>query len=124
MLFIELKNENSDVYTQELENDIYNAIKQIVEQEKIMTEYLYKTGNNPYVSKEDSLKFIEFMANRALKLLDLNPIFSIKDNPVKFMDEILAGIEFSNFFEVEATEYSRGAVVGDINKVEKDKWFK
>jgi len=124
MLFIELKNENIDVYTKELENDIYNAIKQIVEQEKIMTEYLYKTGSNPYVSKEDSLKFIEFMANRALKLLGLEPIFDVKDNPVKFMDEILAGIEFTNFFEVEATEYSRGAVVGDISKVEKGKWFK
>ena len=38
-LFIELAKENPDVYDEDLVNDIYEGIKQIVEQEKALTNY-------------------------------------------------------------------------------------
>lgn len=116
-LFLELKKENADVYTQELENDIINGIKQIVEQEKAMTDYLYKTGEHPTITKEQSFQYIEFMANRALSLLELPLQYEVTKNPVPFMDNILASVEFANFFEVEATAYSRSPISGDVSKL-------
>jgi len=113
-LFLDLKKENEDIYDEELENDIINAIKQIVEQEKAMTDYLYSVGEHPVVTKEDSYKYIEFMANRALSLLELPIQYDVTENPVKFMDEILASTEFANFFEVEVTAYSKNPIVGDM----------
>lgn len=116
-LFLELKKENHDAYTKELELDIINAIKQIVKQEKAMTEYLYSVGEHPTITKEQSFQYIEFMANRALSLLELPLQYEINKNPVPFMDNILASVEFANFFEVEATAYSRSAISGDVNKL-------
>ena len=116
-LFLELKKENEDVYTKEVEDYIINAIKQIVEQEKAMTDYLYSIGEHPTITREQSHKYIEFMANRAYSLLELPLQYEVKTNPVPFMDSILAGVEFANFFEVEATAYSRSPLSGSVTEL-------
>ena len=121
MLFLELKKENSDVYNQKLENDIIQAIVQIVEQEHAMIDYLFHNGTHPTITREQAKQFTEFMANRALTLLELPKQFSTTKNPVPFMDELLAATEFANFFEVTSTAYSKDAVKGDFKKLKDDK---
>ena len=47
-----------------------------------------------------------------LAQLGLQPIYHIEKNPLRWMDEILNGVEHANFFENRATEYSRAATQG------------
>ena len=114
MLFLQLKRENYDVYDSELEQDIINAIKQIVEQEDAMLDFLYTNGKHPNITKEEAKAYIRFMADRALTLLELPKQYGSTNNPIKFMDELLSAVEFSNFFESKSTAYAKGGVTGDI----------
>jgi ribonucleoside-diphosphate reductase beta chain len=76
-LFLQLTEENKDVYDDELKEDIVNAIKQIVEQEHAMLDYLYSVGSH-HIPKEQAKAYVEFMANRALALMELPLVFSVK----------------------------------------------
>jgi ribonucleoside-diphosphate reductase beta chain len=48
-----------------------------------------------------------------LQQLGLEPIYLDNfENPVKWMDDQLNGVELVNFFEQKPTEYSKGALTG------------
>ena len=112
MLFLTYVKENPDIYTEQLKNDIVQAIRQVVEQEEAMTNYLFDTGEHPNMTREDAHAFTRFSANKALALIGFTPIFAELENPLPFMDEVLGSVEFSNFFEVEATGYTKNATRG------------
>jgi ribonucleoside-diphosphate reductase beta chain len=44
--------------------------------------------------------------------LGLESIYNVNDNPIPWLDEILNGVEHTNFFENRVTEYSRAATQG------------
>ncbi|HAK97755.1 MAG TPA: ribonucleotide-diphosphate reductase subunit beta, partial [Rhodobiaceae bacterium] len=56
--------------------------------------------------------YIRYIGNRRLTQLNLNPIDDIEKNPLPWMDEMLNGIEHTNFFENRATEYSKASTSG------------
>ena len=60
----------------------------------------------------DVKQYIRYIADRRLGQLGLNPIHHIDNNPLPWMDEMLNGVEHTNFFENRATEYSRAATRG------------
>ena len=57
-------------------------------------------------------RYIRYIADRRLMQLGLQPIFHVEKNPLPWLDEILNGVEHTNFFENRATEYSRAATRG------------
>ena len=120
-LFLTLAEENSDVYTDEIRSDIRNAIIQISEQEMAMTDYLYDNGSHPVITREQAKEFVKFMTDRALTMMELAPVYDISKNPIPFMDELLANVEFANFFEVDVTAYSENILSGDWRGVQTDK---
>jgi len=73
-------------------------------------------------------RYIRYIADRRLSQLGLKDIYMIDDNPLPWLDEILNGVEHTNFFENRVTEYSRASTTGtwesvfteiDNNKVKK-----
>jgi ribonucleoside-diphosphate reductase beta chain len=52
--------------------------------------------------------------------LGLKEIYLVEDNPLPWLDEILNGVEFANFFENRVTEYSKAATTGDWDDVFND----
>ena len=54
----------------------------------------------------------ERIADRRLVQLNLQPIYRTEKNPLPWMDEMLNGIEHTNFFENRATEYSKASTRG------------
>jgi len=47
-----------------------------------------------------------------LNQLGLKEIYMIDDNPLPWLDEILNGVEHTNFFENRVTEYSKASTTG------------
>ena len=62
-------------------------------------------------------EYIRYIADRRLIQLGLQPIFRIDANPLPWLDEILNGVEHTNFFENRATEYSKAATKGSWDEV-------
>ena len=56
--------------------------------------------------------YIRYIADRRLVQLNLQPIYRVEKNPLPWMDEMLNGIEHTNFFENRATEYSKASTRG------------
>jgi len=107
LLFLTLKEENSDIVTDELLHDVRMALIQASEQELAMTEYLYQVGEHPTIKKDEAKEFVKFMTDRALTMIELEPYYNVTAHPLTFIDEVLATTHLANFFEVEVTEYSK-----------------
>ena len=57
--------------------------------------------------------YIRFIADRRLGQLGLQPMYQIEKNPLPWLDEILNGVEHTNFFENRVTEYAKAATQGN-----------
>ena len=57
-------------------------------------------------------RYIRYIADRRLIQLGLQPMFRIEQNPLPWVEEMLNGVEHTNFFENRSTEYSRAATRG------------
>lgn len=109
--------ENPDIWDDDLKYDIYQAIREIVEYEKALVEYL----KPPHMDKEVVKVYIEYMADEALKLLGMKPNYNITSNPLPYMDEVTAGVSLVNFFENRVTDYGKGALTGSWDDLKENK---
>lgn len=99
--------ENNDVFTDEVKYDVYEAVRQIVEKEVLLVDYL----NPPHMDNEEVKQYIRYIADQRLKLIGFKPNWNIQANPLPFMEDI-TGVTMTNFFEGKSTEYTKGALTG------------
>lgn len=111
-LFHTFVHENPEVWTEELQNDITDACKTIVEHEDAFIDLAFEMGDIEGLTAKEVKDYIRYIADRRLTQLALNPVYFVGNNPLPWMDEILNGIEHTNFFENRATEYSRASTQG------------
>jgi|TARA_R110002096_G_scaffold436105_1_gene668148 ribonucleoside-diphosphate reductase beta chain len=111
-LFHTFVHENPEVWTEELQNDLVNACKTIVDHEDAFIDLAFEMGDIEGLTAQEVKDYIRYIADRRLTQLALNPIYFVGNNPLPWMDEILNGIEHANFFENRATEYSRASTQG------------
>ena len=111
-LFKTFISENEDIWTEELQQDLYVAASTIVDHEDAFIDLAFEMGGVEGLEAEDVKKYIRYIADRRLGQLGLNPIYHTGSNPLPWMDDMLNGVEHANFFENRATEYSRAATRG------------
>jgi len=111
-LFQTFRSENPEIWTDELQRDLYVACSTIVDHEDAFIDLAFGLGEIEGLGPEDVKRYIRFIADRRLMQLGLQPIHHIEKNPLPWLDEILNGVEHTNFFENRATEYSRAATRG------------
>ncbi len=104
--------ENPEIWNDDLERDLYVACNTIVDHEDAFIDLAFELGPIEGLSAEDVKKYIRYIADRRLGQLGLNPIYGMDKNPLRWMDEMLNGVEHTNFFENRATEYSRASTQG------------
>ena len=62
--------------------------------------------------------YIRYIADWRLRQFGFKQnLYGIENHPLPWLLSILNGVEHANFFETRATEYSKGATVGDWNDV-------
>ena len=111
-LFKTFISENEDIWTEELQHELYIAASTIVDHEDAFIDLAFEMGGVEGLVAADVKQYIRYIADRRLGQLGLNPIHHIDSNPLPWMDEMLNGVEHANFFENRATEYSRAATRG------------
>jgi ribonucleoside-diphosphate reductase beta chain len=104
--------ENPEVNTPEHERDLYKICDTIITLEDAFIDLAFGVGGIEGLTPEDVKLYIRFIGDRRLTQLGLQPIYKVGSNPLPWMDEILNGVEHTNFFENRVTEYSKAATLG------------
>ena len=116
-LFRTFIQEYPDIWTEELRSEIYEACATIVHFEDAFIDLAFEVGDVQGLTAREVKKYIRYIADRRLLQLGLKEIYMVEENPLPWLDEILNGVEFANFFENRVTEYSKAATVGTWDDV-------
>jgi ribonucleoside-diphosphate reductase beta chain len=111
-LFRTFIDENQEIWTEELQRDLYKACETIVTHEDAFIDLAFELGGVQGMEASDVKAYIRYIADRRLLQLGLQAIYRVESNPLPWMDQILNGVEHANFFEARATEYSKAATQG------------
>jgi ribonucleoside-diphosphate reductase beta chain len=104
--------ENPQVDNAEHTRDLYKICDTIITLEDAFIDLAFGVGGIEGMTPEDVKRYIRFIGDRRLTQLGLQPMYKIERNPLPWMDEILNGVEHTNFFENRVTEYSKAATTG------------
>jgi len=111
-LFRTFVHENPEVWDEELKGNLYEACATIVHFEDAFIDLAFEMGNVEGLTSREVKRYIRYIADRRLNQLGLKDIYMIDDNPLPWLDEILNGVEHTNFFENRVTEYSKASTTG------------
>lgn len=104
--------ENPEVETDDLHRDIYKICDKIVTLEDAFIDLAFGVSAIEGLTGNEVKRYIRYIGDRRLGQLGLQPLYKIERNPLPWMDEILNGVEHTNFFENRVTEYTKAATTG------------
>ena len=111
-LFRTFIGENPSIWTVDLKAEIADACRHAVEHEEAFIDLAFEMGGIEGLDAADVKAYVRYIADRRLTQLTLDPVYATMRNPLPWMDEMLNGIEHTNFFENRATEYSKASTQG------------
>lgn len=105
--------ENPDIDRDELNERIYDICRTILTHEDAFIDLAFNIEDSIQgLTAREVKQYIRYIADKRLMQLDLDPMFDIGKNPLPWLDEILNGVEHTNFFENRVTEYTKAATQG------------
>jgi ribonucleoside-diphosphate reductase beta chain len=116
-LFRTFVQENPEAWDEELKGRLYEACATIVHFEDAFIDLAFEMGNVEGLTSREVKRYIRYIADRRLNQLGLKDIYMIDTNPLLWLDEILNGVEHTNFFENRVTEYSKASTTGTWEEV-------
>ncbi len=116
-LFRTFVSENPEIWTEEFQRSLYVICSEMVEHEDAFIDLAFELGGVEGLNGSEVKEYIRYIADRRLTQLGLQPIYRLEKNPLPWMDEMLNGMEHTNFFENRATEYSKAATQGSWEDV-------
>ncbi|APH54143.1 Ribonucleoside-diphosphate reductase beta chain [Granulibacter bethesdensis] len=111
-LFHVFIDENREIWTEDLRQEIRQICATIVEHEDAFIDLAFELGSVEGLDAAQVKSYIRYIADRRLVQLGLEPLFHVERNPLPWIDDMLNAVEHANFFENRATEYSRASTVG------------
>jgi len=117
-LFREFIEENPEVWNENFRSDVYEACATIVHFEDAFIDLAFSLADEIQgLSAIEVKRYIRYIADMRLCQIGLKPIYLIEKNPLPWLDEILNGIDHTNFFENRVTEYSKSSTDGNWEDV-------
>lgn len=111
-LFNTFVQENPEIWTPQLKQEIADACTKIVGMEDKFIDLAFEMGPVEGMTPDDVKQYIRYIADRRLRSLNLEPIYNIEKNPLPWMDLMLNADEHANFFEQRSTEYAKASTRG------------
>lgn len=112
-LFHTYLDENPELVTDNLKKYIYTNFEKAVELEDSLIDFIYGSDINVEgLKKQDVKTYIRYLADRRLLQLGLKPIYNQKNNPLTWLDWVVSGDSFKNFFEGTVTDYNADGMKG------------
>jgi glutaredoxin 3 len=113
-LFRTFCEEHPRIVTDEFKQNIYQMFRDAVELEDKVISLAFELGDVEGITQEEVRQYIRYIANRRLTQLGLKPNWEeIKENPMPWLDWVLNGDSFKNFFEGTVTDYNAAGMEGD-----------
>ena len=112
-LFRQYINENPEVVTDEFKQSIYDMYRTAVTLEDKVIDLAFELGAMEGITQIEVKEYIRYIADRRLINLGLKPNWDIEFNPLPWLDWVLNGDSFKNFFEGRVTDYSADGMSGD-----------
>ena len=106
-------NENPELVTDDFKLSIYEMYRNAVELEDKVIDLAFAMGSVEGISAGEVKDYIRYIADRRLTNLGLKPNWDIAENPLPWLDWVLSGDSFKNFFEGRVTDYSADGMTGD-----------
>ena len=112
-LFRTFCEEHPRIVTDQFKATIYQMFRDAVALEDKVIDLAFEMGGVEGLTPEEVKTYIRFIADRRLVQLGLKPNWEIKENPLEWLDWVLNGDSFKNFFEGTVTDYSSAGLTGD-----------
>jgi len=113
-LFMELVDENPDIWTEGFKGELVDTMRQAVSMEKeFIKDCLPVAGVG--LSAEEFMQYIDYIADRRLEgcgLPELNPGVT---NPLPWLAELMDMKKEQNFFEGRVTEYQKSSSLAAVD---------
>ncbi len=116
-LFRTFVSENPEIWTKDLRRSLHMICSEMVTHEDAFIDLAFEMGGVEGLRADEVKRYIRYIADRRLSQLGLQPMYHLEGNPLPWMDEMLNGMEHTNFFENRATEYSKAATQGTWEEV-------
>lgn len=112
-LFRTFCDEHPRIVTDDFKKNIYEIFRTAVSLEDKVIDLAYRVGNIDGLSADEVKQYIRYIADRRLTGLGLKPNFNVDANPLPWLDWVVNGDSFKNFFEGTVTDYSANGLSGD-----------
>ena len=112
-LFRQYITENPEVVTDEFKQSIYDMYRTAVTLEDKVIDLAFELGAMEGITQIEVKEYIRYIADRRLINLGLKPNWDIEFNPLPWLDWVLNGDSFKNFFEGRVTDYSADGMSGE-----------
>lgn len=103
---------NPSIVTDDFKKSIYDLFRKAVMLEDSVIDLAYKDGGPVDLEPTEVKNYVRYLADRRLLQLGMKPNFGVKENPLPWVDWIVSGDSFKNFFEGVVTDYSTAGLVG------------
>lgn len=112
-LFREFCTEHPRIVNDDFKKSIYEMIKLAVKLEDKFLDLAYAMGEPDGLTKDEVKQYIRHVADRRAIQLGLKAIYKVKQNPLPWVEWMIDGDSFANFFETRVVDYSKAGLTGD-----------
>jgi ribonucleoside-diphosphate reductase beta chain len=113
-LLLELIAENPEIWTPEFREQLRELMREAVDLEQRFIADCLPVGGVG-LSAEEFSQYIDFVADRRLTAIGLEPISAGVENPLPWLAELMDVRKEQNFFEGRVTEYQQSAVLAAVS---------
>lgn len=106
-----LRSEDKEI----LDRFVIELSGKIVDAEHKYIDLVYQKGDQEDLTKEDLKKYIEYLMDFRLHQCGLLAEMDIRENPLEWMEWLVAGGRHDNFFEKKVTDYSHEKLSGEVD---------
>ena len=107
-LLMELVDENPDIWTFEFQQELRETMAEAIALEKDFINDCLPIDSIG-LRKEDFLQYIDYIADRRLEGVGLDPLIGDVQNPLPWLAEMMDIKKEQNFFEGRVTEYQKAS---------------
>jgi glutaredoxin 3 len=112
-LFRTFCDEHPRIVNDDFKKEIYKMVREAVKLEDKVIDLAYEMGPIEGLCKEEVKKYIRYIADRRLIQLGLKGNYNVKDNPLPWLEPLIATSSHDNFFETVVTEYNADGLSGE-----------
>ena len=112
-LFREYCDEHPKIVTDQFKQSIYQMFRDAVDIEDKVIDLAFDLGEVEGLTKEEVKTYIRYIADRRLIQLGLKGNWDQRDNPLPWLEWVIAGDSFKNFFEGVVTDYNAAGMTGE-----------